>query len=146
MDNHNRANIVHHGSGKPKRVTRSGLTSELFAMVNGFEVCSTMRISLNKMFGKIIPLKIYTDSWTLYDCMTNINRIKERRLLIDLCMLRESYERRKINEVVWIPTQKNNTDAFTKSAPCAALSKLMSTNRLDITPNVRIDRSKPDWA
>lgn len=117
MDDKNNANNVHYGSTKSKRITRSVLAAELFAMVQGFDVCSTIRIAINEMFDRSVPLNIYTDSRSLFDCQTNINRTTEKRLLIDLCMLRESYERREISEVFWIPTHQNPADAFTKTSP-----------------------------
>lgn len=73
MDKDMNANIIHYGSVKSKRVTRSVLAAEIFAMVQGFDVSSTMCLALNDMFGNLIPFKIYTDSRSLFDCLTNIN-------------------------------------------------------------------------
>lgn len=113
MDKSGNGNVVHYASTKSKRVTRSVLAAELFAMVQGFDDCSVLRLTLNDILGRVIPMHVYTDSRSLYDCLTNINRTREKRLLIDLCMLRESYERREISEVFWIPTAQNPADAFT---------------------------------
>lgn len=98
-DAHDSANIIHYGSIKSKCVTRSVLADELFAMVHGLDVSPTIRLMLNDTLDHVIPLRVYTDSRSLYDCLTRINQTAEKRLRIDLRMLRQSYERRKITEV-----------------------------------------------
>ena len=87
------------------------------------------------MLGRIIELHVYTDSRSLYDGLVRINQTTEKRLLIDLRMLRQSYERREITEVFWVPTAQNPADAFTKASPTSALSNLLEHNKLYLTPN-----------
>lgn len=81
-------------------------------MIQGFGVCLTIRVSLSDMFGKARAFNVSKYSRSRFDCLTNINRTTENRLLIDLCMLRESYERREISEVFWIPTHLRRTRAW----------------------------------
>lgn len=146
MDNEGNANIVHYGSLKFERVTRSVLASELFAMVHGFDIACTIRLTLNKMPNRVIALHVYTDSRSLYECLIRINQTTEKRLLIDLRMLRQSCERREITEVFWIPTTQNPADAFTKATPTPALETLLVENRLQLTPNAWVERSVPPWS
>lgn len=145
MGIHGKANVIHYGSLKYKRVTRSVLAAELFAMVHGFDVASTIRLTLNAMMDRVIPLNVYTDSRSLYDCLLRINQTTDKRLLIDLRMLRPSYESREITEVFWIPTAQNPADAFTKGCPTAALSSLPEKNSITLIPNAWVERSIPDW-
>lgn len=49
------------------------LSAEMFAKVPGFDVCSTIRLALNDLFAKKILFKIYNDSFSMFDCLTNIN-------------------------------------------------------------------------
>ena len=93
-DDDRNSNIIHHTSVKSERVTRSMLGAELFAVVHAFDYGSTLRLTLNKMFGRTISLVLYTDSKSLYDSLVGMTAITEKRLLIDLCMLRQSYELR----------------------------------------------------
>lgn len=141
MDGKRNSNIVHYGSIKSRRVTRSVLAAELFAMTHGFDVASTIRLTVNDVFGRVIPMKFYTDSKSLFDCLTNINSTAEKRLLIDLRMLRQCYERREITEVFWIPTSQNPSDAFTKLSSCSALRTIMETNSIELTPNAWVERN-----
>lgn len=145
MDKNNNVNIVHYGSLKSKRITRSVLAAELFAMVHGFDIASTIRLTLNSMMDRVIPLRVYRDSRSLYDCLTRINQTTEKRLLIHLRMLRQSYERREITEVFWIPTAQNPAYSFTKASPTSVLNSLLNSNKLYLTPNAWVERRKPEW-
>jgi hypothetical protein len=57
---------------------------------------------------------------------------KEKRLMIDIMALRESYENREILEVRWINGLDNPADSLTKRSPNTCLSTLVSKNTLDI--------------
>ena len=63
------------------------------------------------------PTIIYTDSYLLYECLVKLGTIKEKRLMIDIIALRQSYERRELTEVRWINRQDNPADAMTKATP-----------------------------
>lgn len=62
------------------------------------------------MFDCVIPLHGYTDSHSLYDWLVRINETAEKRLLTDLRMFWQAYERREITVVFWIPTAQNPAD------------------------------------
>ena len=67
------------------------------------------------------PTIIYTDSYSLYECLVKLGTIKEKRLMIDIIALRQSYERRELTEVRWINGQDNPADVITK----ATLNKML---------------------
>jgi hypothetical protein len=56
---------------------------------------------------------------------------QEKRLIVDLMCLRQSYERREIIEVRWISGDNNPVDAMTKSKACPTLKELIDTNTID---------------
>jgi len=146
MDSSGTANIVHYGSIKSKRVTRSALAAELYGMVYGFDQSFVILRAIEQFLGREIKLQIFTDSLSLFDSLTNLNTTTEKRLLIDLSMLRESYEKREIADVFWIGGDENPADGLTKKTPCKALEDLMITNKLNITPSAWIERKPPPWA
>ena len=57
------------------------------------------------------------DSYLLYECLVKLRTIKEKRLMIDIIALRQSYERRELTEVQWINRQDNPADIMTKATP-----------------------------
>lgn len=109
-----RANIFHYTSVNSKEVTRCFLAAELFAEVMEFDYGSILRITLNKIFDRFIPLILYTDSKSLYDILVDINSTTEKRLLIDIYMLRQYYELKKLTEAICTPSEQNPSDALTK--------------------------------
>ncbi|EKD13313.1 polyprotein [Drepanopeziza brunnea f. sp. 'multigermtubi' MB_m1] len=42
---------------------------------------------------------IATDSYLLYECLIKLGTTKEKRLIIDVIALRQSYERKEIAEI-----------------------------------------------
>jgi hypothetical protein len=131
-DKDNNANIIHWSSTKCKRVTRSILASELYGMASGFDMAVAVKTTFEGILDMKIPLVICTDSKSLYECMIKLGTTQEKRLMVDIMALRESYERREIAEIKWIEGDTNPADAMTKGKPCKALADLIDTNRLQM--------------
>jgi hypothetical protein len=97
------ANVIYYSSTKCKRVTRSVLASEIYGMVNSFDIgiaiATTLRMITERLRLPAIPLVICTDSYSLYECLVKLRTTKEKRLMINIMALRQSYERRDITEI-----------------------------------------------
>lgn len=128
----NKANIVHWSSIKCKRVTRSVLASELYAMAHGFDIGAAIKATVEQILQIELPLVLCTNSRSLYDCLVKLGTTQEKRLMIDVMCLRQSYERREITEVKWIDGDSNPADSMTKSKASTALKKLIDTNYLEL--------------
>jgi hypothetical protein len=133
-DEKNNANIVHWSSTKCKRVTRSVLASELYALAHAFDSTAAIKATISQLLHltTTLPLVVCTDSKSLYDCLVKLGTTQEKRLMIDLMCLRQAFERKEINQVQWIEGSSNPADAMTKSKPCLALQKLIDTNKLEL--------------
>jgi hypothetical protein len=140
IDTHNeftiRGNIIHFSSTKSKRVTRSVLASEIYGMVAGvdmaYAIASTLRMITARLGLPYIPTIVCTDSYSLYECLVKLGTTKEKRLMIDIMALRQSYERRELHEVRWIHSDDNLADAFTKTVPNRSLEKFITSNKVTI--------------
>lgn len=136
--------LIHCTSVKCKRVTRSVLASEIYGMVSGFDIglsiWSTLRQITNRLGLAAIPLVLCTDSRSLYDCLIRLGTTDEKRLMIDVMALRESYERREITEIRWIDGRDNPADAMTKATPNSALTNFIDSNTLTIRVEGYVDR------
>ena len=130
------ANILHWSSTKCKRVTRAVLASELYGMVAGIDMAISISTTLNMITKQLninqIPVVICTDSFSLYECMVKLGTTKEKRLMIDIMAIRQSYERRELSEIRWITGDSNPADSMTKSTSNGALKNLVSTNNIDV--------------
>jgi hypothetical protein len=138
-------NIIHWTSTKAKRVTRSVLASEILAMSDGVDKGYAIVTTINQIVQQLgfapIPMVVCTDSFSLYECLVKLGTTKEKRLMIDIMALRQSYERREILEVRWINGQDNPADAMTKKGPNNSLSTLISTNQITIRVEGWVKRS-----
>lgn len=96
-------NIVHYSSTKCKRVTRAVLGSELYAMASGVDMAISMSTTLDMVTERLrmpkIPVVLCTDSLSLYECIIKLGTTSEKRLMIDIMSIRQSYENRELSEV-----------------------------------------------
>ena len=88
-DGQNNANIIHWQSVKCKRVTRSVLASELYALSLGFDVASTIKLLLTQILSGLrqgnhddnditVPMVLCIDSKSLYDCLVKLGTTQEK--------------------------------------------------------------------
>jgi hypothetical protein len=88
---------------------------------------------INKQLGFPQTLIVVcTDSYLLYKCLVKLGITKEKRLMINIMALRQSYEQRKITEIRWIDGKDNLADVMTKSTLNKALEKFIDFNQLSI--------------
>jgi hypothetical protein len=121
------------------------LASEIYGMVNGFDMGVVISTTVHRITDRLglspMPLIVCTDSYSLYECLVKLGTTKEKRLMIDVTALRQSYERREIHEIRWIHGDDNPSDAMTKAKPNKSLEKLVSTNKLKIRVKGYVDRN-----
>ncbi|KAK2002410.1 hypothetical protein LX36DRAFT_730293 [Colletotrichum falcatum] len=108
-------------------------------MIAGADITHAIRTTLALITERLaippIPTVIYTDLYLLYECLVKLSTTKEKRLMIDVMALRQSYERREIHEIRWIHGSDNPADGFTKSSPNSALGALVSDGTVKIWMN-----------
>jgi len=71
-------------------------------MAHGFDIGAAVKSTIERLLQIELPLVLCTDSRSLYDCLVKLGTTQEKRLMIDVMCLRQSYERREIAEVKWI--------------------------------------------
>ena len=68
-------------------------------MAHSFNIGAIVKSIINKALEIDLPLVIYIDSKSLYECLVKLGTTQEKRLMIDVMCLRQAYERREIAEV-----------------------------------------------
>jgi hypothetical protein len=136
----NKANIIHWFFTKCKRMIRSVLAAKLYAMTNEFDADSVIKSIIQRILNISLSMILLTDSRSLYDCFVKLEITSEKRLMIDLMCLRQSYERRKITKIRWIDEDTNSIDAMTKINSCQTLTKLIDTNIIDLRTTAWVKR------
>jgi hypothetical protein len=64
-----------------------------------FAIGFTLTIIIKQLGLFTIPIIVYTDSYSLYECLVKLGIIKEKRLIIDIMVIRKSYENRELFEI-----------------------------------------------
>jgi hypothetical protein len=72
-------------------------------MASGVDMAISISTTLNMVISKLrlpnIPTIVCTDSLSLYECMIKLGTTREKRLMIDIMAIRQSYERRELSKV-----------------------------------------------
>ncbi|KAI0996311.1 hypothetical protein K3495_g11869 [Podosphaera aphanis] len=118
--------------------------SELYAMTNGIDIAIPLCMTANQIMDQLalpmVPLIVCTDSRSLYECLVKLGTTKEKRLMIDVMAIRESYERKELAEIRWINGKDNPADSMTKVNATSALNKLIDSNELTVRLEGRVER------
>jgi hypothetical protein len=61
-----------------------------------YAIGSTLNMVIKQLDLPMILIVVYTDSYSLYECLIKLGTTKEKRLIIDIMAIRQSYERRKL--------------------------------------------------
>ena len=94
---------MHYSSIKSKRVTKSVLILEVYRIVRGVNIAiainTTIKIVTNQLRLPLTPIIICTDSYLLYKCLVKLRTTKEKRLMIDIIAIRQSYKRKELIKI-----------------------------------------------
>ncbi len=113
-DNDNNAIIIHYVSWKSRRVVRSPLAAEVYALSACHDYCMALAHHISTMIGKKIPVYLMTDSKSIFDTITKLSNVSEKRLTIDIASLRESYGSGEISNIGHALTKYNLSNPLTK--------------------------------
>ena len=125
-DNKHRCAIIHYNSWKCQRVTRSVLAAEVHAFASCFDFAFAVKHDLERMIGGEVPIVMFTDSKCLFDTITKLSKMTEKRLLIDIAALRESYVKGELFNVGHISSEYNLADPLTKKTKSDLLTEVMT--------------------
>ena len=95
-----------------------------------FAILLTLYMITKQLHLPDIPIIVYIDSFLLYECLVKLRTTKEKRLIINIMAIRQSYERRELYKILWINGADNPADAMTKATPNRALETFVSTNEI----------------
>jgi hypothetical protein len=111
------ASLVCWSSRKCRRVTRTVLAAEIYALSAAYDMGYELRHTLSTLLQRTMEMKHYVDSQTLWDSVTSLCKMEERRLSIDIAGLRQAYRTGELRHLGHIDTKYKSSDAMTKSKP-----------------------------
>jgi hypothetical protein len=62
-------------------------------------IFTTLRIIIKQLKLPLILVIIYTDLFLLYKCIVKLRTTKEKRLIINIIAIRQSYKRRELSKI-----------------------------------------------
>ena len=140
-DDSKKCNVLHYSSSKSKRVARSVLGSEIYAFADGFDFAFCLKKDMENILGRRIPMQILTDSKCLFDVVTRSSSFREKRLMIDIAVVKDAYEKEEISQIGHVCSGNNPADAFTKVGNCDALISILDSGTLDLEVNQWVVRN-----
>ena len=117
-------------SHKSKRVSRSVFGSETMAFADAFDMAFAMKNDFCKMTSLDIPIVMLTDSLSLFDVITKAKITSERRLMIDVKVVKDAYQRYELGPIGFIRSEFNPADALTKVKKSDILNKMLQESVL----------------
>ena len=123
-------------SKRVKRTVNSTLSAECLSAVDAAETCILIRDRLEEMLcltSGIIKITLVTDNRSLVDAVHKSTSVENKRLQIDVNMLREMVERDEISEFRWISTEHQMANALTKQGASSdhLLHTLLGSSKYD---------------
>ena len=106
-------------SRRIKRVVNSTLAAECLVAVEAAEHCILLKLTLEEMLcfqhEQSISISVISDNKSLVDAAHTSTSIENKRLQIDVSILREMIDNKDIQQFRWIETKYQVANALTKN-------------------------------
>ena len=102
-------------SHRLKRVVSSTLAAECLAAVEASETCSLLQTVISEILDIKPNINLLTDSKSLVDTAHSTTSVENKRLQIEVSVLRDTIHRGELNEFRWISTYLNLANPLTKA-------------------------------
>ena len=91
-----KGNLIYYSSTKSKRVTKSVLASKIYGIVKGVNMAIAINTTIKIITGQLgflyTLIIVYTNSYLLYKYLVKLGTTKEKRLIINIIALQQSYK------------------------------------------------------
>ncbi len=129
LDKFENAAIMHYSSWKSRRVVRSILAAEVYALSACHDFCQILSHDLSRITGKKFEIYLRTDAKSIFDTITKLSTVSEKRPLIDISSL-ESYCSGEIQNFGHVLSKYNLADPFTTEVKSENLEKVTEKGKL----------------
>nr|XP_039255142.1 uncharacterized protein LOC120332004 [Styela clava] len=133
---HQRCNLISWQSKRIKRVVKSSLAAETLAMSAGVDMASFVSSLYTEIMHRAInleklPIEIVTDNRSLHDAIKSIKQVQDRRLRIEVAMLKEMMSNKEITRIRWCNSEQPLADNLTKKgSSSSSLLDIIQCNEL----------------
>ena len=100
---------------KLKRVVKSTLAAETMALLEGAEASVYIKNIMTQLLGQNnIKIQCMTDNYSLYMALQSSKQVEDKRLRIDIAVLKDMLARTELEKVSWVSGKEQLADALTK--------------------------------
>lgn len=126
-DASNACHVIDYASRKSRRVVRSIMGGETCALLDAFDAAFAVSADLKMALGRELYIAMFTDSKQLFDALVRGKRTTERRLMIEIHSVRQSYQSFEISRIGLVRGTDNPADGVSKIGHNGALDRLLDT-------------------
>ena len=113
-----------------KRIVKSTLAGETLALTDLVDELVVLRETMKRMTGVAPRTIARTDCMSLHDHIMKGKQVQEKRLHVELSMLKEVVENKEC-EIEWVETAEQLSDCLTKHMVAHRLLAVMRTGTLN---------------
>lgn len=115
-DKNSNANILHYGSSRCNRVTKSVMGAEIYGLLYGFDQAICVKQLINELLERNFNIHVLADPKTIFNVGTKEGRTPEKLLKIDVWAIKEIFANCELKYLPWIPDNDNVADTLTKKS------------------------------
>lgn len=124
-------------SRKIRRVVKSTIAAETLALVdavdNAYYIGSIISELLFRKSSNVVSIECFIDNKSLHDNIQSTKSVCEKRLHVDIAIIKQMINRGEISRVKWVPNTSQLSDSLTKrGASTRKLLDLFSTGQIDV--------------
>ena len=102
-------------SRRLRRVVKSTLAAETLALVEGAEAAVYLKTIIEEIVGcDKLKVQCYVDNKSLVEALKSSTSVDDRRLRIDVALLKDMMQRREVDNISWVSTSEQLADCLTK--------------------------------
>ena len=103
-------------SRKIRRVVKSTIAAECLAAVEAAEITLYIATVLIEILQSSTPIEtcVLCDNRNLVNSVHSSTNLEDKRLLIDVSIIRDMLERKELTQFMWVPTEHQLANSLTK--------------------------------
>jgi hypothetical protein len=126
-DSTDNCHLLHWFSKKCSRVTSSILAAEVIACVTVYDIANSLEEVLQKILARRVDMYLFADYYSLFSTTTKYQSLCEKRLLIDIAVLRQAHRHHEVDNVGFTRSSHNLADCLSKDVQNSALLDMLHT-------------------
>ena len=130
-DNHQQTAPIQWQSKRVKRVVKSTLGAECLALHDAVDSAFYVKNVVAELLKINMEIHCFVDNNSLVDNIYSSTNVEDKRLVLDMCALKEMMEREELHSVRWVSKKRQISDVMTKSgASPVTLQRVLTTGKL----------------